>query len=326
MSLGDTVDRAQFGNQDPDVYFYGDTIEKLNPAIVPADAGRLHHLRQPTPRWEVTSDSVVINLNDYAIARNMLLRVKGVPLMYLPMIYYPIKDDDRATGFLLPTYGSSTLRGQASATRFFWAIGRSQDATFFHDWFTKTGQGAGAEYRYVGQPGLVREFPRSTGSISTRRNSGRRTGDASAGAISSYQFTGTGNQVLGTAVRGSSASTTHQPRHATALSAEPLSGIQRDAHDRSRHLGSWGALKAGAFFPAHRDVHRRRLVTAVRQHSAADRLDCADQRLFGLPVYGSMNNEFATCRSAKSTTGRSRTTGAWRGSTSCRRCGPHSRA
>jgi hypothetical protein len=32
MSLGDNVDRAQFGHQDPDVYFYGDTIEKLGPA------------------------------------------------------------------------------------------------------------------------------------------------------------------------------------------------------------------------------------------------------------------------------------------------------
>ena len=30
MSLGPTVDRAQFGNQDPDVYFSGETIEKLS--------------------------------------------------------------------------------------------------------------------------------------------------------------------------------------------------------------------------------------------------------------------------------------------------------
>src|SRR5688572_65087 len=28
LSLGITADRAQFGNQDPDVYFYGDIIEK----------------------------------------------------------------------------------------------------------------------------------------------------------------------------------------------------------------------------------------------------------------------------------------------------------
>ena len=158
MSLGATVDRAQFGNQDPDIYFYGDTIEKLGTRSYRLTRGGFTTCVQPTPRWEVTSDSVVINLNDYAIARNMLLRVKGVPLMYLPILYYPIKDDERATGFLLPTYGSSTLRGQAFSNAFFWAIGRSQDATLFHDWFTRTGQGAGAEYRYVAGQGSYGNF------------------------------------------------------------------------------------------------------------------------------------------------------------------------
>ena len=57
--------------------------------------------------------------------------------MYLPMIYYPIREDQRATGFLLPTYGTSTVRGQAISNAFFWAINRSTDATFFHDWFTQ---------------------------------------------------------------------------------------------------------------------------------------------------------------------------------------------
>src|SRR4029079_5358230 len=86
------------------------------------------------------------------VAKNTVLRVKGVPVIYLPWVYYPIQDDDRATGFLLPTYGTSTLRGQAISNAFFWAIGRSQDATFFHDWFTRSGQGAGGEYRYVAGP------------------------------------------------------------------------------------------------------------------------------------------------------------------------------
>jgi LPS-assembly protein len=67
---------------------------------------------QPTPRWEVVSRSVVLNLDDYAFARNMVLRVKGVPVLYLPVIYYPIKDDERATGFLLPTYGTSRIVGR----------------------------------------------------------------------------------------------------------------------------------------------------------------------------------------------------------------------
>src|SRR5688572_1990345 len=158
LSLGDTVDRAQFGNQDPDVYFYGDTIERLTNRSYRLTRGGFTTCVQPTPRWEVTSSSVQINLNDYAIARNMLLRVKGVPLMYLPILYYPISDEDRATGFLLPTYGSSILRGQALSNAFFWAINRSQDATFFHDWFTTAGQGAGAEYRYVAGQGSYGNF------------------------------------------------------------------------------------------------------------------------------------------------------------------------
>ena len=61
--------------------------------------------------------------------------------------------DDRSTGFLMPTYGTSTFRGKAISNAFFWAINRSQDATFLHDWYSQTGQGVGAEYRYLAAPG-----------------------------------------------------------------------------------------------------------------------------------------------------------------------------
>jgi LPS-assembly protein len=80
--------------------------------------------------------------------------------MYLPIFYYPIQEDDRATGFLIPTYGTSTFRGQSLSNAFFWAIDRSQDATIMHDWFSKAGQQVGGEYRYVLSPG-------STGTIRT---------------------------------------------------------------------------------------------------------------------------------------------------------------
>ena len=100
----------------------------------------------------------MLNLDDYVDRANTVFSVKGVPVFYLPCIYYPIQDDDRATGFLMPSYGTSTLRGQAISNAFFWAIGRSQDATFFHDWFTRTGQGVGAEYRYVTGPQSSRQL------------------------------------------------------------------------------------------------------------------------------------------------------------------------
>ena len=149
MSMGKAAKPQQFAGQDPDVYFYGDTIEKLPERKYRITKGAFTTCVQPTPRWEMTSKSVQITLDDYAFARNSVLRVKGMPLLYLPVVYYPLQEDERATGFLLPTYGTSTYRGQAVSNGFFWAMGRSRDLTLMHDWFTRSGQGAGAEYRYI---------------------------------------------------------------------------------------------------------------------------------------------------------------------------------
>jgi LPS-assembly protein len=66
----------------------------------------------------------------------------------MPVFYYPVNKEDRSTGFLIPFYGTSSVKGNSLSNAFFWAINRSHDATFLHDWFSKTGQGAGAEYRY----------------------------------------------------------------------------------------------------------------------------------------------------------------------------------
>jgi len=114
---------------DTDVYFFGDTIEKTDPKKYKITNGGFTTCVQPTPRWELHSSTVVLNLDEYTLLRNAVFRVKGVPMLYTPFLYYPTKRDDRATGFLLPTYGATSLRGQAIHNAFFWSIGRSQDAT-----------------------------------------------------------------------------------------------------------------------------------------------------------------------------------------------------
>src|SRR6185503_3282773 len=149
MAMGKFASASQFAGQEPDVYFYGEKIEKLPDRKYRITKGAFTTCVQPTPRWELTSGSVDITLDDYAFARGTVLRVKGMPLLYLPVMYYPLQESQRATGFLLPTYGTSTYRGQAISNGFFWAIDRSRDLTLMHDWFTRSGQGGGAEYRYI---------------------------------------------------------------------------------------------------------------------------------------------------------------------------------
>jgi len=147
--LRDPSDLSMFGTQEPDAYFWGDELRKLGPTKYQITRGGFTTCVQPTPRWEITAGTLTLNLDRYALLTNSVFRVKGVPLLYLPAFYYPIQEDDRATGFLMPTYGASTFRGQTLSNAFFWAIGRSHDATIFHDWMSQAGQQVGGEYRYI---------------------------------------------------------------------------------------------------------------------------------------------------------------------------------
>ena len=148
-AIGDRADKSMFGGLEPDVYFYGTMVEKTGEDRYKITKGGFTTCVQPTPRWEMTAGSFTINVGDYAILRNAVMRVKDVPLFYLPFLYYPIQEDGRSTGFLLPTYGRSTYQGQSVSNAFFWAISRSQDLTIMHDWFTSRGQGYGTEYRWI---------------------------------------------------------------------------------------------------------------------------------------------------------------------------------
>jgi lipopolysaccharide assembly outer membrane protein LptD (OstA) len=151
-SLGEKADKSMFGALEPDVYFYGEVLEKVGEDRYKIAKGGFTTCVQPTPRWELVTGSATINVGEYAVLRNAVMRVKDVPIFYLPIMYYPIQDDDRATGFLLPTYGRSNIQGQSISNAFFWAISRSQDLTVLHDWYTATGQGYGSEYRWMRSP------------------------------------------------------------------------------------------------------------------------------------------------------------------------------
>src|SRR5713101_2444030 len=82
------VDRSLFGSQEPDAYFWGATIEKLGPKTYRITHGGFTTCVQPTPRWEMVANSVTLTLEKRAILTNMVLKVKDVPVFYLPAMYY----------------------------------------------------------------------------------------------------------------------------------------------------------------------------------------------------------------------------------------------
>ena len=199
IDLGDEVDRSLFGTQEPDLLFYGERIDRIGPRTYRITKGAFTSCVQPTPRWQLVSTTFTLNLDRYAFLRNAVLKVKGVPVFYFPALYYPMQEDGRATGFLMPTFGASTYHGQSISNAFFWAIDRSQDATFYHDWFRQRGgKGIGAEYRFTrggGSDGNL-EFYRLD---EPESEIAYRGGTETQPARRSYRITGQTSQAFGDA-------------------------------------------------------------------------------------------------------------------------------
>lgn len=190
IDLGEEVDRSMFGTQEPDLLFHGQMIERIGPRTYRITKGAFTSCVQPTPRWQLVATSFTLNLDSYAWIRNPVLKVKGVPVFYVPGLLYPIQEDGRATGFLMPTYGASQYQGTSLSNAFFWAINRSQDATFYHDWFMQHGgDGRGVEYRYTrggGSQGDFRMYRLNEPEAEIEYRGGTQTRDARR----SYEFRG----------------------------------------------------------------------------------------------------------------------------------------
>jgi LPS-assembly protein len=285
-------ERSLFGTQEPDAYFYGETIEKLGPKKYRITRGGFTTCVQPTPRWEMVAGTVTLTLEKRAVMTNMILKVKDVPVFYLPAMYYPINKEDRATGFLLPIYGSSDMKGQTIRNAFFWAITRSQDATLYHNFYSTTGQSYGAEYRYIQSPG-------SSGNVQTtivreheavyRQPDGS---DRTLPGINSYTVTGTLMQQLPANLRLSGnanyfSSLIAQQRYQQEIFA---------ATNRTRNFGvnvsgNWGANSVSGTLDRNETFtdDTNSTVAGSRPRINYTR---SEKRIAGLPVYFGASSEY----------------------------------
>jgi len=98
--------------------------------------------------WSFSAKEADLTLGGYLRAKHAFFRIKDYPVIYTPYLRIAVQRE-RQSGFLMPSPGYSELRGFVLDNAFFWAISRSQDATFYLDIETARGFGGGAEYRYI---------------------------------------------------------------------------------------------------------------------------------------------------------------------------------
>ncbi len=280
------------GGQEPDVYFYGDTIEKIGPDRYRITHGGFTTCVQPTPRWQITATSVTLRLDHYALLKNAVMEAKGIPVFYFPAVYYPITKDDRATGFLMPTYGTSTYSGWSLSNAFFWAIDRSQDLTLMDDWYSSRGNGIGAEYRYASAPGSsgFLKFYRLSEHASSIQNT-----DGSFSSIPgdlSYRVQANVAQALAGhwTVRGS-------VDYFTSLTVQQA--YNTDIYDASNSTRTYSGAISGSLvgFTVNGQYDRTQYFSDASDSTATGgtprvTLTRNEQPLFGTPLYFSMNSEY----------------------------------
>ncbi len=81
-------------------------------------------------------------------AYNGYVEFKGVPIMYAPYMSFPL-NNERRSGFLPPSFGSSSKSGGELAIPYYWNIAPDTDATITPKLFTRRGLQLGTEFRYL---------------------------------------------------------------------------------------------------------------------------------------------------------------------------------
>jgi LPS-assembly protein len=92
-----------------------------------------------------------LELNDYTdsgVAKNAYIEFKGVPLVYSPWISFSF-NNQRKSGLLAPTYGTTSKSGFEVSVPFYWNISPNMDATLATRALSKRGVQWQGEFRYL---------------------------------------------------------------------------------------------------------------------------------------------------------------------------------
>jgi len=126
-----------------------DRIEIAEEGVVELDEVSYTSCPPGNNSWILKADRIKLNSNTgMGTARQASLRFKGIPFLYLPYFTYPITDD-RKTGLLFPSLGSSDNRGFEVTQPIYWNIAPSYDMTIEPRYMSKRGTQLGTEGRLL---------------------------------------------------------------------------------------------------------------------------------------------------------------------------------
>ncbi len=132
----------------------GERILKIGPNEYIAENGNYTACTTCPPAWGFRAKRIDAELGGYARLKSVLFEVLNFPIIWLPYLIVPLKSD-RQSGFLIPRVSIAPSTNDAKGLRiglaesYFWAIDRSQDATFTLSSNPANGIKGLIDYRYL---------------------------------------------------------------------------------------------------------------------------------------------------------------------------------
>jgi LPS-assembly protein len=127
--------------------FSGKIVEKTSPDHYLVYDGTITTCELPHPKWQFVAHKVVVDVGGNASIYHSRLVLHGFPVFYFPYATHPVARETRNTGFLVPTIGRSSTKGNIVGDSFYWVINPSIDATLGAEYFSLRGWSQRGEFR-----------------------------------------------------------------------------------------------------------------------------------------------------------------------------------
>ena len=127
--------------------FTGKIVEKPSSDHYLVYDGTITTCELPHPKWQFQAHKVVVDVGGNATIYHSTFWLHGLPVFYFPYATHPVAREARHTGFLIPTIGRSSTKGNIVGDAFYWAINRSMDAEVGAEYFSKRGWSQRGEFR-----------------------------------------------------------------------------------------------------------------------------------------------------------------------------------
>ncbi len=123
-----------------DGYYYGKQIMKREEKPFYIKNGKYTTCDANKPHYWIESKKMKLVPKDKIYAKPLILKIYGVPIFYIPVGIFPVNSGGRQSGWIIPSYGKSDIRGNfLEHGGYYWAPNAYFDSRLLGSFYDKGG-------------------------------------------------------------------------------------------------------------------------------------------------------------------------------------------